>query len=580
MMTVNLIALTVKLTLMSQVTMLMHSMVESGGMVVTISNITRSHWVTDTQSVVSQFDRSKLLLLCNDVETNPGPHTDAGGFERSLCEGLAKLCRAAPTEMVRSVLSVWSPSKPGNEIRSTWSQGKRFLAPALKGTLAWLTNTKESEVKGTKHEVADQLLLALEALLPDICQICKEEYTVERGVVPSLCCTGCKQGFHQACYDRLEIGDSLAELPGKFSWLCAVCAPNFTMTTIVGGRRGTDRPRLLHRKGLAAAMTTPTPDPESGDSVGSAQPEQREPEEQAPSNAATADISPTQPMPPPPPPLPQSEAATAGPVGGADGINTPNLERVCPSFMSGDCQYGISGKTGGQCPDRHPKRCPLFMRWGDRDERGCSGTTCGMVHPTLCPYSLDLRCLDRFCPWKLHTQKCQRPGGWSVAQQGRHRGWPGGGHQGFSRQGRGAYGDRFRGQRLQQEYTPLQGGWAPQNGRNYQHTGYNEGPGGRGQPQQGKVHQGAGAQVHEMPGGYQGGNSVHPWGGQQSRQAAQSGPDRSFHEMTAQQPVLGAFSMPGFQQQLQEAVAKAVITAMTAAMGAAVPARLGQVSAN
>ena len=50
--------------------------------------------------------------------------------------------------------------------------------------------------------------------------------------------------------------------------------------------------------------------------------------------------------------------------------------------------------------------------------------------------------------------------------------------------------------------------------------------------------------------------------------------------MTAQQPVLGAFSMPGFQQQLQEAVAKAVITAVTAAMGAAVPARLGQVSAN
>ena len=50
--------------------------------------------------------------------------------------------------------------------------------------------------------------------------------------------------------------------------------------------------------------------------------------------------------------------------------------------------------------------------------------------------------------------------------------------------------------------------------------------------------------------------------------------------MTAQQPVLGAFSMPGFEHQLQEAVTRAVITAMTAAMGGAVPARLGQVSAN
>ena len=50
--------------------------------------------------------------------------------------------------------------------------------------------------------------------------------------------------------------------------------------------------------------------------------------------------------------------------------------------------------------------------------------------------------------------------------------------------------------------------------------------------------------------------------------------------MTAQQPVLGAFNMSGFEQQLQEAVTRAVITAMAAAMGTAVPARVGQVSAN
>ena len=358
---VMIVNLIVKLTLMSQIIMLMDMMAEPGGMVATISTVPRSHWVTDTQSVVGQFDRSTLLLLYNDVETNPGPHSDTDGFERSLCEGLAKVCRAASTEMVRSVLSVWSPLKPGNEIRATWAQGKRFLAPALKGTLAWLTNTKESEVKGTKHDVADQLLLALEAHLPDICQICKEEYIVDRGVVSSLCCTGCKQGFHQACYDRLEIGDSLAELPGKFSWLCSVCAPNFTLTTAVGGRRGTDRPRFLHRKGLAAASNTSSPEQESGESVGHDQPEQKEPEDQAPTDAAIAAASPSvsPPQPPPPPPLPQSEAATADSEGGANGITTPNYERVCPSFMLGDCQYGISGRTGGQCPDRHPKRCPL-----------------------------------------------------------------------------------------------------------------------------------------------------------------------------------------------------------------------------
>ena len=75
---------------------------------------------------------------------------------------------------------------------------------------------RESEVKGTKHDVAEQLLIALEALLPDICQVCKEDYSVERGEVPSLSCKGCRQGFHQACYNRLGIGDSLAELLGLF----------------------------------------------------------------------------------------------------------------------------------------------------------------------------------------------------------------------------------------------------------------------------------------------------------------------------------------------------------------------------
>ena len=128
-----------------------------------------------------------VLLLSGDVESNPGP-AGGDGYEQSLVEGLAKLCRAAPSDTVRSVLGVWSPSKPGNEIRSTWQQGRRFLAPDLKGTLAWLTMIRECDIKGTKHDVAGLLLIALEALLPDTCQVCKETYCVEREDKPSLCC--------------------------------------------------------------------------------------------------------------------------------------------------------------------------------------------------------------------------------------------------------------------------------------------------------------------------------------------------------------------------------------------------------
>ena len=65
-------------------------------------------------------------------------------------------------------------------------------APLILGPTLMVSTT------GTKDDVAGQLLIALEALLPDTCQVCKEIYTVEREDTPSLRCKGCSQGFHQA----------------------------------------------------------------------------------------------------------------------------------------------------------------------------------------------------------------------------------------------------------------------------------------------------------------------------------------------------------------------------------------------
>ena len=78
--------------------------------------------------------------------------------------------------------------------------------------------------------------------------------------------------------------------------------------------------------------------------------------------------------------------------------------------MRGECRHGISGKKDGTCPHSHPKRCPTYMKWGSKDERGCTMVleTCKKVHPTLCPKSLDLRCYDKQCPYKLHATECQR----------------------------------------------------------------------------------------------------------------------------------------------------------------------------
>ena len=445
-----------------------------------------------SSAVKYSYNSSQLLLLLSgDVETNPGPPTvevtTQESYEQSLVEGLDRLCRAAPSEKVRTVIGVWKPTKPGNEIRNTWQQGRRFLSPDLKGTLAWLTNTRECDVKGTKHDVAGQLLIALEALLPDTCQVCKEMYSVEREDSPSLRCKGCSQGFHQACYDRLELGPSLAELPGEFSWMCSVCAPLYQLTTVVGGSKGQERPRLSSRCPTSLpASADPQPAHSDSGEVGTAGGEQADEAEVPATHVPEA------------PPLPaapaeQSTAETAG--------------QVCALYLSGECPFGISGRTGGTCPDRHPKRCMPYMRWGNRSERGCSGTTCGKAHPTLCPKSQDLRCLDRICPWKLHTHRCVR-----------------------SDQGRGQ--------------TRAQGGGSvrPQP--------YNQGY------REQRRHQGQGGGGQQRQGAAAGGN-------QQVRTG--TGNNQYFQGLTAQQNLLGAL-----EQQLQQAVSRAIMQALSGAVPAPV----------
>ena len=92
-----------------------------------------------------------LLLQSGGVERNPGPVSD-----QHVRDGLAKLICAAP-EKVWNVLMVWDIAKPSNVIRNTWTGGRKFSEPDLKATLAWLTNTTESDYKSgwTKPVVAD-----------------------------------------------------------------------------------------------------------------------------------------------------------------------------------------------------------------------------------------------------------------------------------------------------------------------------------------------------------------------------------------------------------------------------------------
>ena len=211
--------------------------------------------------------------------------------------------------------------------------------------------------------------------------------------------------------------------------------------------------------------------------------------------------------------------------------------------MSGECPHGISGRTGGTCPNRHPKRCPLYLRWGDRNEKGCSGTTCGKAHPTMCPNSLNLRCFDKFCPWKLHTQRCQRPdtasrrrppysgGVWTSQNQREGR--------------RDQYNQHFNGgSRNYGNYSRSYGAGYNQVHQNDTRGTYSQVAGGAG-PAGAGAGAGAGTGAGTAPG-----------------PAANPGV-MGFQGMTAQQMQLGALRLTGFEQQLQEAVTRAILLAFT-----------------
>ena len=183
------------------------------------------------------------------------------------------------------------------------------------------------------------------------------------------------------------------------------------------------------------------------------------------------------------------------------------------------------------------------MKRGNKSDKGCSGTTCGKCHPTLCPKSLDLRCLDRQCPWKLHTHRCMR------AVTGDRRG-------GVGDQGKGDWvkvvgnGRGFRG-------GNSHGGQG--------HGGTGHGHGGQGNVAAGQHRQGAGnqrlyRQKADRAGKYrQGGVGVPPHSANVTQ--PNNWNNLGFQGLTAQQHLLGTL-----EQQLQQAVTRAIMQALSGAI--------------
>lgn len=342
-----------------------------------------------------------LLIMAGDVELNPGPLTP-----EELTQGLATLIIQAP-EIVKPVLGVWSPEK--GDMVTEWNSNK-FTVPVLREAMAWLQNTSVDEVSKQlkrKLDLAMAMAVEIERLLPDECGSCQARYTVGRVDKPTLQCAGCHQGIHEECLQELlgEATATLSTLHGTLTWLCQACAPNYRMMTVVvpGGTQRPVNRRLATRQAAAPpAQNSAAPSSESVDEISD--------------RLAAISVSNSESITITPPSqtnqqLPGQQVeegqVQAGAVSDSHQGTVP-LGEDCPLFLKGECPFGISGRKGGLCTAVHRKRCNKFLRWGTKSEKGCKEQACPNLHPSVCPASLDLLCVNQGCEYKLHIQRCKR----------------------------------------------------------------------------------------------------------------------------------------------------------------------------
>jgi hypothetical protein len=341
-----------------------------------------------------------LLIIAGDVELNPGPVA-----AEELNSGLATLITEAPTG-VKLVLGVWAPDKV--DMVSEWNSGK-FTVPVLKEAMAWLQNTTVEEVAKQlrrKSDLATALPVAIERLLPDECGGCHGTYSVGRVENPTLQCAGCHQGIHEDCLKEL-LGEGLATmstLHGTLTWLCQVCAPNYKMMTVLTSE-GQQRPTSRRKAGNFVPVSSVQNSVEDiADQMASLSVSNSDSHTESTSDQNSESSQPS----PQPATSSSPRSADQGGVGSDIHAGPTTLGVDCQLFIQGDCPHGVSGRKGGVCAAVHRKRCTKFLRWGSKADKGCKDQSCINLHPAVCPASLDLKCLNVNCKFKLHIQRCKR----------------------------------------------------------------------------------------------------------------------------------------------------------------------------
>lgn len=351
---------------------------------------------------------------------------------------LGELCANTTNNDVRDVLRRYQPSLTTKQLTSR-------LGSYLKDTLEKVAVYLNCDSKGKKDEIVLNIIVRIQNLLPDTCQICHETFTFKTVDDPLLACDICGQEVHKPCFLKL-LGLTSQDGPANINPLqipglhylckpcedevipkdqipkryeppeaCTICDRNcphkqkpnpnsWELSIITDARNNADRNAVSSGSTSSqhdyADMTTDEPPITSTQLAkkgvtppisSNAQPVVSPATEpgNTPNETETINISDVH--------EPVAEVDnTSGVTPGDNETATKRSKRICNFYKKNICKHGQKGKN---CPFQHPVPCKKLMLHGTNKEKGCKlGKKCPEFHPKMCFNSIQKsKCVDTKC---------------------------------------------------------------------------------------------------------------------------------------------------------------------------------------
>ena len=312
---------------------------------------------------------------------------------------LARLIVETDDDEIKAVLRLYNPSLTQKQLQKALNKAK--VAP-LVATLKFLGADKDDD--DNKSEVVNKLIIRIQALFPDPCSICKNEYVIRRTDAPLLECIRCSQGIHPRCL-AAKLGVAEVDLEnmtaddvqktlnpyGLLIYLCGTCHEEYAYDS--GPRPAPILPQRLSQ----VAADTAAEDSEDGarttrhnaaasNTNNTTSDARRQDQTDSTDNEADDETDEDT----------ESEEESARPDPKKKKRTPGKAKATCSFYQKGTCRYGISGT---KCPFSHPQLCRKLMTFGNSGRRGCKkGKECKNLHPKMCPSSLSSReCMNDSC---------------------------------------------------------------------------------------------------------------------------------------------------------------------------------------